>query len=96
MTAISRVGYEASLAGQFAEELALVHVVLESFAAVDEDNRDIVVELATQFGVGVDINFAPAEAAVALELREALFDDFAKMAPLPRINYYAAKAWHAA
>jgi len=50
--------------------------------AVDEDNGDLVVILATKVGVGVDIYLAPVEAAALMEFYEALLNDFAEMTPL--------------
>jgi len=54
--------------------------------AVDEDNGDLVVILATKVGVGVDIYLAPVEAAALMEFDEALLNDFAEMTPLAGIN----------
>src|SRR5215472_7676738 len=69
-------------AGQFLQELLLIQPVLECFAAVDEDDRDFVGELAAQLVIGLHVHFAPAEAAPALQFGELFFYDFAKMAPL--------------
>ena len=71
---------------QFSHELLLVHAIFERFAAIDEDDGDLVVILASEFDVGVDIYFTPVEAATLMEFDEALLDDFAEMAPLPGIN----------
>jgi hypothetical protein len=38
-------------------------MVFESLAAINEDDGDIIIELAAEFSVGVDIDFAPSEAA---------------------------------
>jgi hypothetical protein len=75
-----------SSTGKFAKEFLLVHAVLESFAAVDENDGNFVVELAAEFGVAVDIDFLPGEAATTGEFDQALLDDFAEMATLARIN----------
>jgi len=83
------------LAIQFAEELLLVHAVFESFAAVNEDDGNLVVELAAEFGVGIHINLAPGEAAVAREFGQALLHDFAEMATFAGIDDYTAGLWHA-
>ena len=76
----------AKSAGEFAEKLLFVHAVLERLATVDEDDGDLVVVLAAKFGVGVDVHFAPDEAAALMEFDEALLDDFAEMAPLTGID----------
>ena len=70
---------------QFAQEFLLVHAVLESLAAVNENYGDFVVVQATDFSVGVDIDFTPGEAAAAVEFDEALLDDFAEMTSLAGI-----------
>ena len=72
-----------------------VHAVLESFAAVDEDYGDFVGVEVADFGVGVDVDFAPGEAASFLEFGEALLDDFAEMTSLARIEDDFAWCRHA-
>jgi hypothetical protein len=74
------------LAGQLAQEFAFVHVVLEGFAAIDEDYRDLIGELAAQLIIAIDVDVAPGEAAAALELGERFLNDLAKMAALAGIN----------
>jgi len=69
-------GNEIALAGQSPQKLLLVHVVLEGFAAIDEDHGDFVVVLAAKVGIGIDIDFLPGEAASAGELRQAFFYNF--------------------
>ena len=71
---------------QFPQKFPFVHAVLECFAAIDEDDGDLVVVLAAQFGIGVDVHFAPLKAAALMEFDEALLDDFAEMAPLAGID----------
>ena len=83
------------LAGEFAEEFFLVHAVLEGLAAVNEDDRDLVVVLAAEFGVSVYVNLAPGEAAPAGELVEALFHHLAEMAAFAGIHDDCARLWHA-
>ena len=73
----------------------LVHVVLESLAAVDEDNGDFVIVEVTDLGVGVYVDFAPREAAAPLEFDEALLDDFAEMTSPARIQDDFAGLQHA-
>jgi hypothetical protein len=63
----------------------LVHVILEGLAAIDEDDRDFIVELAAEFVVGVDVDFMPGEAAAAGEFGEAFLHQFAKVASFARI-----------
>lgn len=74
------------LAGQFTQEIAFVHVILKGFAAVDEDDGNLVSELAAELVVAVDIYLLPVETAMAMELVQALFDDLAEMAPLAAIE----------
>jgi hypothetical protein len=74
------------LSAQFAEEFLLIHAVLKSFVAVDEDYWDLVGVAAPDFGIGVHVDFTPGEAAPLVELDEALFDDFAEMTSLAGIN----------
>jgi len=59
---------------------------LKSFVAVDEDYGNLVVIEAPDFGVGVDVDFTPGEAAPLVELDDALFDDFAEMTSLAGIT----------
>ena len=77
-----------SLAGELPQKFLLVHAVLECFASVDEDDGDLVVVLATEVGIGVNIHIAPVETAALMEFDEALLDDLAEMAPLPGIDDY--------
>jgi len=44
--------------------------------------------------VGVDVDFLPTEQAAALEFHQALFDDFAEMATLARVNQDLAGVRH--
>jgi hypothetical protein len=53
---------------------------------VDEDDRDLVVIEAPDFGVGIHVDLTPGEAATLVELDETLFDDLAEMTSLARIN----------
>ena len=64
----------------------LVHTVFESLVAIDEDDGDLVVVEAAEFGVGVYVHFSPAEAAAFMEFDEAFLDDFAEMTSLAGIN----------
>jgi hypothetical protein len=83
-----------SLAGQLAQELVFIHLVLEGFAAVDEDYRDFVSVLTAQLFVGVHINFLPMEAAVALQFGQAFLDNFAQVAAFARVNHDLAWLVH--
>jgi hypothetical protein len=85
---------KVSLAGEFAEEFALVHAILEGFAAVDEDDGDFIVKLAADFVIGVNVDFTPGEAALAGKLDQAFLDDFAEMASLAGVNHDLAGVWH--
>ncbi len=64
------------LVRQLPQKFLLVHVVLEGFAAIDEDDRDFVVELAAKFGVGINVNLLPRESSAPRKLGQTLFDDF--------------------
>jgi hypothetical protein len=75
-----------SLAGELPQKFLLVHPVLEGFAAIDEDDGDLVVVLAAEFGIGVNIHIAPVETAALVEFDEALLDDLAEVTPLARID----------
>jgi hypothetical protein len=70
-------------------------VVLEGLSSIDEDDRNLVVKLAAEFCVGVDVDFVPGESAAAGELGEALFDDFAEMTSFAGIHHNVARLWHA-
>jgi hypothetical protein len=82
------------LAGEFSKEFALVHVVLEGFAAVDEDDGDFIVKLTADFVIGINVDFTPGEAAMAGELDQAFLDHFAEMASLAGVNHDLAGVWH--
>jgi len=84
-----------TLTGQLPEELLLIHVILECFAAVDEDNRNFVVKLSTEFDIGIHINFAPRESSPARKLGEAFLHHFAKVAPLSGVHDHATRLLHA-
>jgi hypothetical protein len=58
-------GWSNPLAGELSEEFLLVHVILEGFAAVNENYRNFIVELAAEFMVGVDVDFVPGETSAA-------------------------------
>jgi hypothetical protein len=62
-------------------------MVLEGFAAIDEDHRDLVVELATQFRIAIDVDFLPGEAATARELGKTFLYYLAQMTSLARVNH---------
>jgi hypothetical protein len=86
---------ERVLAGQFLQELLLVHAVLESFAAIDEDDRNFVIELAAKVGVRIDVDVVPGESAAPRKLGQALFDHFTQVASFAGINHDVAGLWHA-
>ena len=69
-------------------------MVLEGFASIDKHDRNFVVILTPQFGIAVDVNFAPGKAAASRELRKALLYNFAQMAALARIDDDAWTFWH--
>jgi len=69
-------------------------VVLEGLAAVDEDYGDFVGESAAELFVAVDVDVLPGEAAAAVQLGQALFDDFAEVAALAGVDNDLAKFGH--
>jgi hypothetical protein len=81
-------------AGEFAEEVGLVHAVLEGFATVDEDDGDLVGELAAELFVGVHVDVLPVEAATAMQFGEGLFDDFAEVAAFAGVDHDLAEFGH--
>ena len=82
------------LTGELAEEFLLVHAILEGLAAIDEDDRDFVVELAAKFEIGIDVDFAPRETAAPREFAQTFFHDFAEMTTFAGVNDDAAGLWH--
>jgi hypothetical protein len=83
-------------AGEFAEEVGFFHVVLEGFAAVDEDYRNFVGELAAELFVAVDVDVCPVESAATVQFGEALFNDFAEVAAFTGVDHDLAKFGHSA
>lgn len=82
------------LAGETAEEFALVHVILEGLAAIDKDDRDLVVELAAKFRIGVYIDFLPSESAVASELRQTLLHQLAEVTTFAGVDDDLPEEFH--
>jgi hypothetical protein len=94
-----RCGYRPVTLGsaaEFAEEIGFFHAVFEGLAAVDEDYRDFVGELAAELFVAVDIDVLPGESAAAMQFGQALFDDFAEVAALAGVDHDLAKFGHSA
>jgi hypothetical protein len=69
-----------------AEEVALVHAVLEGFAAVDEDHGNLVVEAAAQVFCRVNIDLAPLKAAPALQFGKRFLNHLAQVAALAGVK----------
>ncbi len=90
------VGSAKDSARQLAQELALVHAVLEGFAAVDEYDWHFVVELPAQFCVAIHIHFLPGETTAARQFGEAFLDHFAQMTAPAGIDHDLAGLGHAA
>ena len=65
-----------------------VHVILERLASINENYRHLIVVLATQLRVGIDIYLAPLEVRLALDLRKGLPNYLAKMTSFARIHHY--------
>jgi hypothetical protein len=83
------------LASQLPEEFLFVHVILEGLPAVDEYDRNFIVELAAQLEIGVNVDFLPDEPSTAGEFGETFLHHFAKMASLAGINDHITSIWHA-
>ena len=64
----------------------LVHAVFESFAAVDEDDGNFVVELAAELVVGVDVDFLPDETTAAGKFHDTFLDDFTQVTALAGVD----------
>jgi hypothetical protein len=86
---------EQSSSAQFTQEFLFIHAVLKRFAAVDENYGDLVGIEASAFGVGVDVDLSPGEAATFVQLDDALFDDFAEMTSLAGIDDNFPRLRHA-
>jgi hypothetical protein len=84
-----------NLASQLPEEFLLVHVILEGLVAVDENDRNFIVELAAELEVGVDVNFLPDEPSTAGEFGETFLHHFAKVASLAGIDDDVTSICHA-
>jgi hypothetical protein len=82
----AREGSATPLAGQFSEELLLIHPILKGFAAVYEHDRHLVSELASQAIIQVDVHLPPPEAAPPLKFRELFLDDLTEVASLTGVN----------
>jgi hypothetical protein len=76
-----------SSTGEFAEEVGFVHAVLEGLAAVDENYRDFVGELAAELFVAINVDVLPGKTAATMQLGEGLFDDFAEMTSFARVDH---------
>ena len=68
------------------KELGWVHSVLEGLPSVDEDYGNFFVVLLPEFGVLIDVDFAPGEVVTRLEFCKLLFDDFAEVAAIARVD----------
>jgi hypothetical protein len=73
-----------------------VHAVFEGFAAVDEDDGDLVGELAAELVVGVDVDFLPSEPAPTMKFGESFFDDLAKVAAFAGVEHDLSGIGHGA
>lgn len=82
-------------AGQLPQEFLFIHAVLESLAAVDENDRNFVVILPAQFVVRINVDFLPRKSASPREFGKALFDHLAQMTSLARVDDNAPGFLHA-
>ena len=74
------------LAGQFSEELLLIHPIFKGLTAVYEDDRDLIGKLASQSVIQIDVDFPPSEATPPLEFRELFLDDLTEVASLTGVD----------
>src|SRR5579884_2050813 len=86
---------ETELADELSQEFLLVHVVLEGFATVDENDWNLIIELTTKIHVSVDVDLVPGEASSARQFGEAFLHHFAQVTSFARVNHDAADVWHA-
>jgi hypothetical protein len=77
---------QSTAGGEFAQEVALVHAVLEGFFAVDEDHGDFVGVEAAEFVGGVHIELGEGELSMAGELDKGFLDHLAEVASLAGIE----------
>jgi hypothetical protein len=82
------------LAGEFAKEFALIHVVFEGLVAINKDHRDFVGESAPEFVITFHINFSPRKTTTPLQLGQGFLHDLAEVTPLARINDDLARLRH--
>ena len=87
--------WKVALVGEFTQEFFLVHVVLERFSSIDENDRNLVIVLTAQVGVSIDVDLLPGEASAAGKLGKAFFDDLTQMAALAGVHHYIVSVWHA-
>jgi hypothetical protein len=88
---VERLGPSAR---QAAQKLALVHAVLEGFVSIDENDGDLVVELAAKLGIRVHIDFLPGEPSTASEFCETLFHQLAEMTTFTRVDHDLPEELH--
>lgn len=80
--------------GETAQEVLLIHAVLEGFGAIDKNDWNLVVVKAAQLRVTVNVHVAPGKSAATMELDQAFFHDFAKVAPLAGIHHHLSRLGH--
>src|SRR5207244_12244134 len=79
---------------QLTQEFAFVHAVLKCLTPVNKHHWNFVGELAAQFVVAIDIDFAPAKTAPALQLNQGFLHNFAEVTTLPGIHHDLAQHRH--
>jgi hypothetical protein len=84
-----------ALACELPQEFLLVHSVLKGFAAVNENYRDLVVELAPKVRVRVNVDLLPGESSTPRKLGKTFFYYFAQVASFAGIDHNATRVWHA-
>ena len=73
---------------QRSQKLLPAHVVLERLPSIYKNDGDLIVVSVPQFGREIDIDLAPLEIGLALNLSQSLFHYIAQMTSLPRIHHH--------
>jgi hypothetical protein len=65
-----------------------IHAILERLASVDENYRHLIIVGLPQLGIDIDVNLAPLEVGVALNLGKRLLDEVTEMTTFARIDHH--------
>lgn len=77
---------EKTLAGESANKILFCHVIFKCLASINKEHRHFVAEFAAEIGVGVHINFAPGEAASAMDFNNTFLHNLTKVASFAGVN----------